>query len=79
LVEGRLAEARIALQPIAFNPHGGPLSAKTREFMRLIDAAAEAGDTSRLAGQLRSLVSADDGDEAGPGASDGPVKPAGGP
>lgn len=79
LVEGRFADARIALQPIAFNPHGGPLSAKTREFMQLIDAAAEAGDTSTLAGQLRSLVSADDGDEAGPGASDGPVKPAGEP
>ena len=79
LVEGKLAEARAALQPIAFNPHGGLLSAKVRAFMQSIDAAAGAGDTSALAGQLRSLADAGDEGDADPSAPSGPDKPAGEP
>lgn len=38
LDDGKLAEARIDLLPIAYNPHGGPESQRARAAIELIDA-----------------------------------------
>jgi tetratricopeptide (TPR) repeat protein len=78
LVEGRMAEAREALMPIAYDPHGGERAGRLRMFLARLDASG-GGDAAAMARALSSLAD-DDGkkdDDAGPGSPSGPGAPTG--
>lgn len=78
LVEGRIAEAREALMPIAYDPHGGRQAGRLRMFLARLDASS-AGDASAMARALGSLADddAEEDDGDGPGAPPGPGAPVG--
>lgn len=59
LVEGRYADARTVLQPVAFNPHGGRRSEMLREFLAKLEAAAPS-DAKTLVEELGATAGDDD-------------------
>ncbi len=86
LIEGRIADARAALLPVAYDPHGGERASRLRDLLARLETMS-GGDAASMARALGSLSDDDSDDGAGPGpgsspgpgASDGPVKPAGEP
>lgn len=78
LVEGRIAEAREALMPIAYDPHGGERAGRLRMFLARLDATG-GGDAAAMARALGSLSDEDEkkDDEAGPGSPSDPGAPTG--
>jgi tetratricopeptide (TPR) repeat protein len=54
LDDGEVADARAALLPVAYNPHGGDLAARLRDFLSRLDAASN-DDTAAFAAEFAAM------------------------
>jgi tetratricopeptide (TPR) repeat protein len=54
LDDGEVTNARAALLPVAYNPHGGDLAARLREFLSRLDAASD-DDTAAFAAEFAAM------------------------
>jgi tetratricopeptide (TPR) repeat protein len=54
LADGKMADARAALLPVAYNPHGGDLATRLRDFLSRLDAASK-DDTAAFAAEFAAM------------------------